>query len=158
MTPTTAHTLVVVPCAAAKRAGSHTAAQLYTSPNFAYMLRCARVHAANAVDSQGQPVTAEVMVLSARYGLVALDQLLASYDVRMGDTGCITAAGIAAQLAELAPQAVEALLPGAYRRALAAAVELSNDDEANAWISFSDVFEAAPGIGYQRGIASTLAA
>lgn len=48
------------------------------------------------------------------------------------------------------------MLPGAYRRTLAAAVELLNEDDANEWIGFADVYEAAPGIGYQRGVASAL--
>lgn len=158
MASTTAtHTLVVIPCAAAKHDGSHAAADLYASPNFAHMLRAARAHAADAVDSYGNPTTARVMILSAQYGLVELDQVLASYDTKMGDKGCVTPAGVAAQLAELAPTAIEAMLPAAYRRTLAAAVEALNDDEDNAWIEFMDVYEAAPGIGYQRGVASQLA-
>jgi hypothetical protein len=157
MTSTAAHTLVVIPCAAAKNDGTHAAADLYASPNFAHMLRSAQAYAADAVDSFGEPVQATVMILSAHYGLVALDQALATYDTKMGDAGCITPAGVTAQLAELAPSAIEALLPGAYFRTLAAAVELSNDDEDNAWISLLDAFEAAPGIGYQRGVAGQLA-
>lgn len=158
MSDTAAHTLVVIACAAAKHEGTHAAAELYTSANFAHMLRSAQAHAADAVDSFGRPVEAKVMILSARYGLVELDQHLASYDTKMGDAGCITAAGVAAQLAELAPAAIESLLPAAYRRTLAAAVELSNEDDGNTWIELMDAFEAAPGIGYQRGVAAKLAA
>lgn len=155
---TSTHTLVVIPCAAAKLDGIHAAADLYTSANFAHMLRSAKAHAADAVDSFGRPVTARVMILSAHYGLVDLDQALASYDVKMGDAGCITAEGVAAQLAELAPTTIEALLPKTYRRTLAAAVEATREDDDNEWIEFMDVFEAAPGIGFQRGVASQLAA
>lgn len=156
MNATAAHTLVVIPCAAAKHDGTMAAADLYSSANFAHMLRSARVHAADAVDSFGRPVQATVMILSARYGLVDLDTELASYDTKMGDAGCITAAGVAAQLAELAPAAIESLLPAAYRRTLEAAVAELNEDDANEWIEFMDVFEAAPGIGFQRGVASSL--
>lgn len=154
MPATSAHTLVIIPCAAAKLAGSHAAADLYASANFAHMLRSAQVHAADT--AAALEVTTTVMVLSARYGLVELDQVLANYDTKMGDADCITAAGVAAQLAELAPTTIESLLPSAYRATLEAAVDQLNDDEANAWIEFLDVFEAAPGIGFQRGVASSL--
>lgn len=154
---TTTTTLVVIPCAAAKHTGTHAARDLYASPNFAHTLRAAQLHATNAVDTHGQPTTAKVMILSAQYGLVELNQQLAAYDVKMGQAGCITAAGIAAQLMELAPAAIESLLPAAYRTGLQAAVAALNDDEDNGWIEFMDVYEAAPGIGYQRGVAGVLA-
>lgn len=156
MNATTAHTLVIIPCAAAKVDGTAAARELYTSANFAHVLRSAEAHAADAVDSYGRPVAAKVMILSARYGLVELDTELAAYDVKMGDAGCITAAGIADQLAELAPTAIESLLPAAYRAALEDAVAELNDDD-NEWIEFMDAYEAAPGIGFQRGVASSLA-
>lgn len=155
MTATTAHTLVIIPCAAAKVDGAATARELYSSANFAHVLRSAEAHAASTAAELG--VTTEVVILSARYGLVSLDQSLASYDVKMGDAGCITAAGLAEQVADLAPAVIESLLPAAYRDALAAAVAELNDDDANEWISFLDVYEAAPGIGFQRGVASSLA-
>ncbi|AER47240.1 hypothetical protein SEA_WEST99_8 [Mycobacterium phage West99] len=149
MSNTTAAQLVVIPCASAKREGVHAAAELYTSANFANTLRNAQAIAAD-MDN------AKVMILSAKYGLVDLDQELASYDTKMGDAHCITVEGLAAQLAEIAPEAIDMYLPGAYRRTLAAAVELLNDDEDNEWISMNDVYEAAPGIGYQRGVVGQL--
>lgn len=157
MTDTTAHTLVIIPCAAAKIDTAAAASDLYASNNFRHMLNAAVAHATDAVDTFGNTVEAKVMILSAKYGLVELDQVLAPYNTKMGDAGCITAAGIAAQLAELAPAAIESMLPGAYRRQLEAAVAELNDDEDNAWIEFIDAYEAAPGIGYQRGVASALA-
>ena len=149
-----AHTLIVVPCAADKADRPVAARELYVSDNFAHALRAAELEAIDTERVCG--VSVKVMILSARYGLVELDQVLAPYDLRMGQAGSISAAGIAAQLAELAPSAVMSMCPAAYRDRLAAAVAESNEDEDNAWIEFIDTYEAAPGIGYQRGVASSL--
>lgn len=140
--------LVVIPCAAAKLDVPAPAGQLYASANFAHMLRAAQ---ATAADSD---VPAKVMILSAEHGLVDLDTVLAPYDTKMGDAGCVTAADVRAQLA--GATTITAMLPAAYYRTLAAAVAANNDDDTAPWIELLDVYEDAPGIGYQRGVATSL--
>ncbi|AYD82017.1 hypothetical protein I5G60_gp22 [Mycobacterium phage Saguaro] len=157
MTGTYAHTLVVIPCAAAKLDIAAPAAKLYDSPNFRHMLAAAQAQAIDTERVTGH--SAKVMILSAEHGLVELDQVLAPYDTKMGDAGQVTVTELVDQLVALAPQVIEAMLPTAYRRQLAKAVEFIREEgeDADPWIDLMDVYEAAPGIGYQRGVASSLA-
>lgn len=156
MTGTYAHTLVVIPCAAAKLATPAPAARLYDSANFRHMLTAAQVQATDTERVLG--VSTKVMILSAEHGLVELDEVLVPYDTKMGQAGQVSADELVAQLVSLAPQAIEAMLPAAYRRQLAKAVEFINEEgsEEDPWIDLMDVYEAAPGIGFQRGVASSL--
>jgi hypothetical protein len=48
------------------------------------------------------------------------------------------------------------MLPKTYRARLATAVAAVNDDEDNEWVELMDAYEAAPGIGFQRGVAGSL--
>jgi hypothetical protein len=150
--------IVVIPCAAAKADAAAPAAELYASANFAHMLRSAKAHAADTAAQFGTEVT--VMILSAEHGLLDLDTVVAPYDTKMGDAGCITPDKLAAQLVARNITTVEALLPSAYFRTMWAAVTEVNDNGADTdpWIDLYEVFEAAPGIGYQRGVAARLAA
>jgi len=149
------HTIVVIPCSAAKMAEATTARELYAaSPNFNYSLTSAMNHAAETAKSER--VTTEVMILSAKHGLIGLDEVLAPYDTKMGQEGSIAPAALAAQLEKIGAHRIEAMLPSKYRVALAKAVEINNDNEDTTWIEFLDVFEAAPGIGYQRGVWGSL--
>lgn len=154
MSNTAAHTLIVVPCAADKAATPMAARDLYTSANFAHTLGAAELEAIDTVRVCGTSTT--VMILSAKHGLVALDQIVAPYDTKMGDEGDVDAATIAAQIAELAPRAIVSLLPSAYAARLTAAVAAVNDDEDNEWVELMDAYEDAPGIGFQRGVAGSL--
>ncbi|AHJ86607.1 hypothetical protein Jolie2_57 [Mycobacterium phage Jolie2] len=131
--------IVVVPCGAQKLDQPAPAAKLYTSQHFALTLRAAQ----KLADDQG----ARVFILSALHGLVPLDRVLAPYDVKMGDRGCITPAELADQLHAIAPTTITAMLPKAYRTAL---------ERAGAEVV--DLFANAPGIGYQRGVASQILA
>lgn len=148
----TAATLVVIPCAAAKLDTAAAARDLYASDNFAHMLRSAQAYAADEDN-------AKVMILSAEHGLLDLDTVVAPYDTKMGDAGCIDADVVRAQLIELAPAAIVSMLPAAYYRRVWAAVSDINENGADTdpWIDLMDAYEAAPGIGYQRGVASALA-
>jgi hypothetical protein len=155
----TTTTLIVIACGAEKAPTPTTARELYTSPTFRHFLAAAQAEAASDAAYFGHH--AEVRILSAEHGLLPLDAVVAPYDVPMGQAGAITAQTLAGQLAELGATTIEAMLPGAYLRTLARAVELHNEVEANPWIELLDVFEAPfgpmGGIGFQRGVASAVA-
>lgn len=132
-------TFVIIPCGADKAAQPMPAAQLYTGS----MFRLALQAAAEAADN------ATILILSALHGLVTLDQVLAPYDCKMGDPGSVTAERVAEQAQALgitweARADVYALLPKAYFKVLDQA--LRADD-----VFAADIYEADPGIGYQRG-------
>jgi hypothetical protein len=138
----------VVPCGAAKLPHAAAAADLYTGAHFRYVLEAVCVEAALT------DAPAVVLILSAKYGLLPLDQVIEPYDVRMGDPDSITADALAAQCQALGLRYDEAtesypeiscFLPEAYFARLDAA--LRADD-----VYAHDVYEAAPGIGYQRGV------
>lgn len=145
--------LVVVACAAAKREHPAPAAKLYCSNHFAFILSAARSEAAETTRVCGQP--AGVAILSALHGLVDLDTVIAPYDLKMGQPGSCSPERVAAQLGTRRPHQIIALLPAAYLRVLAAGIHLVNEAGA-ADIELMDAFEAAPGIGYQRGVAASL--
>lgn len=145
-TATTTSTWVIIPCGAEKAAEASPARSLYTGGMFRLALQAAEALAAE----EG----AEVLVLSALHGLVTLDQVLAPYDCKMGDPGSVTPERLAEQAQALGMTwdngaDVYAMLPGAYFRALDAA--LRTDD-----VYAADVYEADAGIGYQRGTAANV--
>jgi hypothetical protein len=92
-----------------------------------------------------------VLILSALHGLVELDTIIEPYDVRMGDTGSVTAATVAAQAEALglADADVYALLPSAYFTILDEALRTLDVFAAN-------VYEADLGIGFQRSTNRTI--
>lgn len=151
MTTSTARRITyIVPCGAAKATDPTRARDLYTSAHFQFVLRTAEAMAAGD-HNDGRP--ARVLIMSAEHGLVELDQVLAPYDTTMGDDDSIPAATVAAQAVALgiAPVAdddlgdeVYALLPGAYFERLSTALQA-------VYTYPQDVYEAAPGIGFQRG-------
>jgi hypothetical protein len=145
--------LLVVACAAAKRQHPAPAAKLYCSNNFAFMLSAARCEAAETTRICGLP--AGVAILSALHGLVDLDTVIAPYDLKMGQPGSCNPERVAAQLSARRPDQIIALLPAAYLRVLAAGIHIVNE-AGTADIELMDAFEAAPGIGYQRGVAASL--
>ncbi|APD19215.1 hypothetical protein SEA_MITTI_90 [Mycobacterium phage Mitti] len=139
--------VTVVACAAAKLDEPAPAAELYTSANFRLMLRAARAQAGPG---------GGVLILSALHGLLDLDTVVAPYNVKMGDAGCIGAAELAAQLRarglDVPGARITTLLPRAYAQRLAEAVALAGEAKQ------VDLFADAPGIGYQRAVASRLLA
>lgn len=140
-TASTARPVVyVVPCGAAKTDQAAAARDLYTGAHFRNTLATAE---AMAAEDGGL-----VLILSAKLGLIELDTVVAPYDVKMGDADAITPAGILNTAVELGLDEVDpelyALLPGAYFTALAEALAAVD-------VYPADVYEAAPGIGYQRG-------
>jgi hypothetical protein len=135
----------LVPCGAAKAAAPAPAAELYVSSTFRLVLAAALAQAACEDE-------ARVWIVSAKHGLVALDQTLAPYDVRMGDVKAIDATELAWQIAaRFDPRdEVYAFLPKAYLTTVELASELADGPLVH------DVYETAPGIGYQRGVAAIL--
>lgn len=155
-TTTKAHTLVVIPCAADKLDVPALAMDLYSSDNFAHVLNAARVTAVADAAEFGHDT--KVMILSAKHGLIDLGQVIEPYDVKMGDAGCIGRDDLVDQLVSLAPEAIISLLPSRYFHPVWSAVSFINEEgsDEDPWIELMDGYEAAPGIGYQRGVASTL--
>jgi len=147
------HVLILVACGATKLSHPAPAEDLYTSSHFALMLAAARSEAADTVRVCGG--TASVAILSALHGLVDPATALEPYDLKMGQPGSVTAAQLAAQLVHSPPDEIVAMLPAAYLLVLVEAVETLND-AALADITVHNAFEAAPGIGYQRGVAASL--
>jgi hypothetical protein len=70
--------LAIIPCGARKRQGIYPAADLYTGPYFRAALGWARRNADN------------ILILSAKHGLIPLDFPVESYDLKMGQAGCVT--------------------------------------------------------------------
>lgn len=144
------NTYFVVACGAAKGDAPAPARDLYTGTLFRHVLAGVTAEAEATARDLGRPVT--VLVLSAAHGLVTLNTVVAPYDVRMGGTGSVTANDVADTAADLGigyGDEVYAFLPTAYRTVLAEA--LAADD-----VLVHDGYEAAPGVGYQRGVASAL--
>lgn len=141
----------VIPCSGPKLDRPAPARELYTGTTFTHVLRTVLTEA-DATEAAGLGPT-RVLILSAAHGLLELDDVIAPYDVRMGDTASITPDALGRQAADLGidwRDEVYAFLPAAYLAVLDAA--LRADD-----IAVQDVFEAAPGIGYQRGVCSAMA-
>ncbi|WP_335983058.1 DUF6884 domain-containing protein [Streptomyces sp. CA2R106] len=84
--------VVVIPCSGAKLDRPAPAGELYRG---SLHTMCRR--AADALTADG----GTVVVLSARWGLVPLAQVIAPYELRMGDTGAVTAAELRAQATRL---------------------------------------------------------
>lgn len=144
----------VIPCGGDKAAAAAPARELYTGSFFQHTLAAAEAEAAATERDLG--IASRVLILSAKHGLVDLDTVLAPYDVKMGEHGSMDAAGLAAQLLGRGIDAwdngdeVYALLPAAYRTRLARAGEMID-------LPVQDVYEAAPGIGYMRGVNAIIA-
>jgi hypothetical protein len=148
--------LVIIPCAAAKADHAAPAAELYSSANFRHMLTAAIATAADTAALYGE--SAKVMILSAAHGLVELDDVLAPYDTKMGQAGCIGTELVVDQLVALAPASITSMLPAAYFQRVWEAVSFINEEgsDEDPYIELLDAYEAAPGIGFQRGVASAL--
>lgn len=144
--PVWAQTLVVIPCAAKKLDRANHARKLYDSDHFRLAVRAAEAHA----DNTG----AHPMILSAKHGLLTLDDYVDPYDVTMGQVDAVDGARLAAQLKMLGVEAIEALLPKRYLAVLREAVELLARE--GQVVQLVDRFEGARGIGDQRGVLSTL--
>lgn len=79
--------LVVIPCGGKKRPTRSKARYLYTGP---YHQACQEFALSLAPDSR-------VLILSAKYGLVGMDEVIAPYDLTMGDEGSVSGDFVAGQ-------------------------------------------------------------
>ena len=141
-------TLLVVPCSGKKLDRPAPARELYRGT-----LTTMGLAAADVIVGSDEWVTGHAgcraMILSALHGLVEPEQVLAPYDVRMGDPDSITAGALALQLAATGATRVVALTPSAYTAALRAACELAG-------VELVAAFEGLRGIGDQRGLLAAL--
>ena len=125
-----ADTAVVIGCSDAKADEATTVDDLYRSSFFALALKAAR---ALVPDEQ-------IRVLSARHGLVALDEIIDPYDTRWGDDDAIDTDDLAAQLGWLAAthSVVVSMTAKAYTGRIGASIDVV------------DVFDGNRGIGDHR--------
>lgn len=94
----------VIPCGREKLDHAAPAGELYTGQGFKHALRCVQQLAAGDAEPttgpDDEPVpgrTARILVLSALYGLVTLDQVLEPYDLMMGQPDSVTAETLTVQ-------------------------------------------------------------
>lgn len=127
---------VIIPCGGAKLEEPAPARELYTGSMFRDQLNTALT----------MTTPDQIRILSAKHGLLELDQIVEPYDVKMGQKASIATETLTAQLAEILPKnetyVIDALLPKAY----AAALEAATGD----WIE--NHFEGCAGIGYQKAV------
>jgi hypothetical protein len=81
--------LAIIPCGARKRDGTHPASSLYTGSYFTAALRWAARNASTT------------LILSAKHGLLTLDQPTETYDLRLGQEGSVTAKHVRQQAGAL---------------------------------------------------------
>lgn len=140
-------TYFIVPCGAAKADHAAPANELYVGSAFTYAWQ--RVQAEVKEHEEAGLGEARVLILSALHGFVDPEQVLDPYNVKMGDKGSISIEALQGQAIERGLDAdgieVYAFLPKAYYAALNAALQ-------PLYVYPQDVYEAAPGIGYQRGV------
>ena len=79
--------LVVIPCSKAKLAGIHAAENLYVGS----------YHRAARAAALRMTVPKRVLILSARYGLIGLEDRIESYELTMGQRGSVTVTTLASQ-------------------------------------------------------------
>lgn len=82
--------LVIIPCGGKKDDRPRPAINLYQG---SYFKACARF-ALSIVKPE------QIRILSAKHGLLKIEQVIEPYDLRMGQKGCITAEQVRAQAAE----------------------------------------------------------
>src|SRR5436309_1888512 len=105
--------IVVIPCSQAKAATAGPARDLYTGSTFRAALRAAAT----------LTTPDRILVLSARHGLLGLDEWVEPYNVRIGQDGSVTPAVIRAQAEGrgIADAELVAIVPSAYWAVLAEA-------------------------------------
>ncbi|MFI7608492.1 DUF6884 domain-containing protein [Micromonospora sp. NPDC049366] len=144
--PSYAGITYVIPCGGEKLDHAAPARDLYRGSMFRHTLenteRCARMD----IEQLGKP--ARVLILSGKYGLVELDQVIEPYDLRMGARGSVTAATLAEQAAALGIDwgaEVYALLPRPYLARLDEGLRTLD-------VFVQDVYEGCGGNGDQRRV------
>lgn len=135
----------MIPCGAEKLDHAAPARDLYVGTMFRHTLAAV---AANASHDEQDGYATRILILSARYGLVELDTVIAPYQQRMADPGSITADELTAQALALGIDwgaDVYAFLPSTYMTRLDAGLRPLD-------VYAADVYEATGGIGMQRRV------
>lgn len=129
--PLASRPLVIIPCGGSKLAGRHRARDLYTGGYFAACLR----YALRVTGPE------DVRILSARYGLVRLDEPVDSYELRLGQPGAVSTHSLTVQARAqgIAGSGAVIALGGKAYTAAARTV----------WPHAVNPIEGLPGIGYQ---------
>lgn len=136
---------VIIPCGKDKAAGPQPAGKLYTGAMFGHTMAAALAVAGWCAE---RGVPARVLILSARHGLVTLEEVLDPYDLTMREDGSVTPAVIAAQARDLgiaAGEDVLAFLPRAYLARL-------QDGLRGGGVTARSMYQGGGGIGYQRHV------
>ncbi|OWL95522.1 hypothetical protein B7435_29990 [Mycolicibacterium peregrinum] len=144
--PRWARRLVVIPCAARKLDRAHHVRKLYDSDHFRLAVRAAEVRAAE--------LGAQALLLSAKHGLLTLDDYIDPYDVTMGQSGAVDGMWVAGQLQMLGAERIEAVVPQRYLAVLREGVELLGAEGRD--VELVDRFAGARGIGDQRAVLSRM--
>lgn len=147
--------LFVVACGRSKADHPAPARDLYTGAHFTYVLDGVEQEAVRTQRALGVDVA--VRILSARWGLLDPDTMLAPYDTTVGDEEAIPAVMLGGQLLQLATNGtleVSAFLPRAYLRLLRWAAD---ECGGRAEVMVTDAYEWCRGIGEQRKVIADLA-
>jgi hypothetical protein len=141
--------LVIIPCGGAKLSEAAPAAELYIGSMFADTLRTARTMTSDE----------NIRILSAKHGLIKLDEIIEPYDVKMGDAASVSMDELRSQITELHENyshfdyRIHTLLPRRYYEALWAAVHTGKRPAAfKVW----NHFDGCAGIGYQKAALKNL--
>jgi hypothetical protein len=132
-------TFVIIPCGGAKLDKAAPARELYTGSMFRDQLATALT----------MTTPDRIRILSAKHGLLELDQIVEPYDVKMGSGDDISVSSVAHQLDTMtggpfdAEIRIEALLPKKYAAVLEAA---------RGFYPIVNHFAGTAGIGYQKAV------
>ena len=129
------------PCGSAKLDHKAPAGELYVGP---YHRSCR--DAADALTAEG----GTVLILSARYGLVTLDQEIEPYDLRMGQLGSVTVEQLREQARDLGADAAENVIILGGEAYTNAALQV--------WPQAATPLAGLSGMGYQRQYLAEVAA
>ena len=130
---------VIIPCGSAKLGKAAAASEFYTGSMFQDALRTARKLYTDD----------RIYVLSAKYGLVKLDQVLKPYNVKLGDKGSISPKKLSKMIKDLGIEGtVTSLLPKQYHKLFT--------DAARNELQIEQYFEGTRGIGDQKARLSQL--
>ncbi len=132
---------MIIPCGSAKLNHKAPAGELYVGP---YHRSCRE--AADALTAEG----GTVLVLSARYGLVTLDQEIEPYNLRMGQLGSVTVEQLREQARDLGVDAAENVIILGGEAYTNAALQV--------WPQAATPLAGLSGMGYQRQYLAQVAA
>ena len=142
--------IIIIPCSATKNpvSGPTPARDLYTGSNFQGNLKA-------AIAQVGE---ANVRIMSAKHGLLTLDEKIEPYDVKMGSKESISQSQakqvkLTQQLQDLQGAQIETMLPQQYLKVLQKQAQFVQGPQINFTV---DHFAGSRGIGDQRSTAKKL--